>query len=514
MHKEDFSESKRSIASNASKAISISSRELKNIRIEHSNVPKDRFNLLYIAFLYQGMALLFPYNAFIFLLDFYQDKFCDLHLFYWAMVSIMVCSNAFFCLITNLISEYISFAKRILTGHILYIISLLFFLIFSVLATEGVLDSLPTSIGYTPLLAGLITGIGIGIAQPSYYSASSHLPKHYTQALVVGETVSGLTSAFFRISTKLLKPKNSCIFYDSQIYVGLTICVMLASFFVWPFIYYHKFSKYWLGLAKENNFLVEYRHIEQNNDEVSEESVIAGRLGSIKADQHPLLNTFKTNGSLCKRFTRSLKRKFSIFRKTCSLQFTLFFNFIITLFLFPTFTTAAYPCHPQICDWVPIISLTTFVLSDFIIRWFTLIPIKCSSFALLIISLFRLIFIPLIVLFIFPLSRPLVPVEYGLPIYLVIISAFGLTNGYFGSIPLVLIPTKLKVGEKEIGSSIGIFMLVSALVIGTFLALPFNETVLYRNFTSVCCIARNTTRPTSITPYLNITAQGGCSAIC
>ena len=479
-----------------------------NIQIEHLNVPQDRFNLLYFAFIYQGMAILFPYNAFIFLLDFYQDKFCDLHLFYWAMMSVMLLSDATFCFITNLISEYISFAKRILTGHILFIISLVFFLVFSVLASEGLLDSLPSYIGYAPLLAGLITGIGIGISQPSYYSASSQLPKHYTQALVIGETVSGLTSACFRISTKLLKPPNSCIFYDSQVYIGLTISVMLASFFVWAFIYYHNLTNYWLNLGKEES-LAGNRPIQQNNDEVLDESEIASRLGRVNTEKSPLLeNTFKTNDSLYLRFARSLKLKFSIFWKTWSLQLTLFFNFLITLFLFPTFITAAYPCHPQICDWVPIISLTIFVFSDFIVRWFTLIPIKCSSLALLIISLFRFLFIPIIGLFIFPISRPFVPVGYGLPIYLVIISAFGLTNGYFGSLPLVLIPTKLKVGEKEIGISIAIFILVSALVIGTFLALPFNETLLYRNFTSVCCIGN--TNPTSITPHLNMT-QGGCT---
>ncbi|KAI6655491.1 Equilibrative nucleoside transporter 4-like [Oopsacas minuta] len=492
-----------------SSPLSISTQEMPTISIHSSNKPKDYLNLVYFAFLYQGMALLFPYNAFIFLIDFYQERFCDLHLFYWSMITITILSNALFCLLTNIISDYISVAKRILTGHICYLISLVFFLIFSILVVEGVFDSLPNSIGYTPLLAGLITGVGIGISQPSYYAISSYLPSRYTQALVVGETISGVTSACFRVATKLMKPAESCQYYDTLIYISLTLAVMMFSVAVWVFIYYHKYTNYYLEEGNSDMFTIEYKVLDQEKEEEIDDTGIH----QVASGENALLltnNNLKWKDKLVCIFVAFKKysgRRIAIFKKTCSLQLTLFFNFAITLFLFPTFITAAYKCHARLCDWVPIITLTVFMSSDFIIRWFSLVRVRCSSLVLLLISLSRVLFIPLICLFIFPLEQPIINVEYGLPIFLIVVCVFGLTNGYFGSVPLVIIPTKLNGRDRQLGSSMGIFMLVFALVAGTFIAFPFNQTVLYKSSnvtTNICCL-RNYT---SI--LQNATADGVC----
>ena len=489
--------------------VSITKREIPVVSTESFDKPVDRCYILYFAFLFQGMALLFPFNAFVFLLDFYQEKFCDLHLFYWSMVTITICSNALFCLLTNLVSDYISVAKRILTGHIIYLISLIFFLTFSTLVANGVFDDLSDSVGYTLLLAGILAGVGIGISQPSYYGISSQLPSMYTQALIVGETVSGITSAFFRITTKLAFYDQICQSNDTLAYIALTLLVMLMSVAVWAFIYCHKFTRFYIDQLKEGNFAIEYRVLDQERQNGLDDSEVSGHVEPI-TDESTLLFGVKTErfNKTCNIFMKSLKRKLIIFKKTCFLQLTLFFNFVITLFLFPTFITAAYSCHTQLCDWVPIIALTIFVTTDFIIRWFTLIKVKCSSLVLFIISLFRVLFIPLICLFIFPLDKPIMNVEYGLPIFLVVVGVFGLTNGYFGSVPLVIIPRKLKVGDRQSGSSMGIFMLVLALVIGSLLAYPFNKTVLYKasNGTGPCCLGN---RNISVLP--NSTANGECT---
>ena len=486
-----------------SSSISIMNRIKPILAIDDSTKPQDRFHILYLAFLFQGMAILFPYNAFIFLLDFYQERFCDLYLFYWSMVTIMTVTNALFCFLTNILSEYISPAKRILTGHMLYLVSLVFFLIFSSLVVGDVFSSLPDTIGYTPLLAGLITGAGIGVAQPSYYSISSQLPSRYTQALVIGETVSGVTSACFRIATKLMKPPGTCQYYDTLVYISLTLVVMIASIAVWALIYFHRYTSYHLDQLNKERFSIEYRVVEQDKENASMEESIANECVDNNHDESSLLFGKPKSAkrekliSTFERFKKSTLRRFIVFKKTCSLQLTLFVNFVITLFLFPTFITAAYKCHTTLCDWVPIIALTVFVSSDFVIRWFTLVRVRLKNYVIFLISLSRFIFIPLICIFIFPLEDPIMHVDYGLPIFLVIVSLFGLTNGYFGSVPLVIIPTQLKGGDKQLGSSMGIFMLVSALVVGSLLAFPFNETVLvYKSTnmtTSICCYKNNVT---------------------
>lgn len=486
-----------------SSSISITNRIKPILATDDSTKPQDTFHILYLAFLFQGMAILFPYNAFIFLLDFYQERFCDLHLFYWSMVTITIVSNALFCLLTNILSEYISPAKRILTGHLLYLISLALFLIFSSLVVGNVFDSLPNTIGYTPLLSGLITGMGIGISQPSYYSITSQMPSRYTQALVIGETISGVTSACFRVATKLMKPPGSCQYYDTLVYISLTLAVMVASVAVWALIYYHRYTSYHLDQLNKEKFSIEYRVVEQDGENHSTEESVANEYADTSPDENTLLFGIPREAarekiiSTFERFKKSILRRFIVFKKTCSLQLTLFVNFAITLFLFPTFITAAYKCHTTLCDWVPIIALTVFVFSDFVIRCFTLIRVKLRNYVIFLISLSRVLFIPLICLFIFPLENPIIQVSYGLPIFLIIVSLFGLTNGYFGSVPLVIIPTQLTGGDRQLGSSMGIFMLVSALVVGSLLAFPFNETVLVYESTNMttnfCCYKNNMT---------------------
>ena len=499
--------------------LKISVQELPITDNNMRNKPEDKYGLIYLSFIFQGAALLFPFNTFVFLVDFYQERFCELHLLYWAMISVILCASLCFAFITTLIADRVSISTRLLTGHILFIIALILFLLFTILTALGVFDSLPLYIGYAPLIVGFITGIGSGITQTSYYGLSSLFPSRYTQALVVGETVSSLVIACFRVGTRLLKPSGSCSNYDTIIFISLTLLVMLASVGVLKFIYWHDYTKYWLKIVKDN-FLIEYSVLEQqgaDSFEDEDESVISGRNETLISEESPLSRSRRLELSSVRKyillFKLTIKKKAIIFKRTWQLQLTILFTMLLTLFLFPTFLTAAYACEPQLCDWGPIITLCVFELFDFITRWFTLIPVKCSNLRIFLLSLPRFVFIPLFAIFIFPVSYPIVPFKIGFPIFLIVVAAFGVTNGYFVSVPLVLIPKNLKANDKESGGTIGIFMLFIGLAAGSLLAYPFNETILTRpsNMTSVCCLShiQNTTWNQLINN--NATQLGVCS---
>ena len=510
----------RSIRPTSRKSITFSSRDVPITLTD--NRPQDRFNIIYILFIYQGAALLFPYNAFIFLVDFYREKFCQLNLLYWSMVATILCTSVITAFTTLIIADRVSIAKRNFFGHILFIFSLLFFLVFSILAIVGVFDTAPANVGYIPLLAGFTLGIGSGITQPTYYGLSSLLPSRYTQALVVGETVSGLTVACFRVGTKLLKPIGSCAYYDTIVFIVITMLFMVASLGVWLFIFYHKLTRYCMN-REVNSFLVEYRVLDQQREGSSfeeDESVIAGRTETLAGEESPLsaehgqqihLNKVKTALLVLQS---TVRKKALILKKTFALQLTLLCSMLTTLFLFPTFLTAAYPCQPQLCDWGPIITLCVFMLSDFSVRWFSILPVKCSDLTLFVISLSRVLFIPAFALFIFPVGNPIIPFKIGFGFYLLIVAGFGITNGYFASVPLVLIPGKLQSDDKESGGTIGIVMVFIGLAAGTLLALPFNETVLTQSsLTSTCCMTyRNTTLSSAVMRNNSLFGECHCAS--
>ena len=487
----------------------------KELPVSESSITtkhKDSFHLLYLSFIFQGAALLMPFSTFVFLVDFYQEKFCQLDLLYWAMMAVILCTSLCFAVITTLVADKVSIAKRLFTGHILFILSLGSFLLFSILTTLGVLDSAPHAVGYVPLISGFLSGVGSGIVQPSYYGLSSLLPYRYTQALVVGETVSGIIIACFRVGTRLLKPVGSCESYDTVVFIALTVLVMIASVAVLKFIFWHEYTKHCLKLVRDN-FLVEYRALEQNRGDSFEddESVISGRNATF-VDEHSSLSA---NRKMSKKFhllTLTVKKKLIIFKKTWELQATILSAMIITLFLYPTFLTAAYTCEDQLCDWGPIITLCVFTLFDFITRWFTLIRVKYNHLAILLFSLARIIFIPLFAVFIFPISNPVVSFRFGFPFFQIIVAIFGVSNGFFASIPLILIPTRLTGSDKESGGTIAILMLFVGLALGTILSLPFNETILVKppsNLTNLCCVSSIGNNTWNL--IRNITSSQQCS---
>ena len=489
----------------------------KELPIPESTVTtnhKDAFHLLYLSFIFQGAALLMPFSTFVFLVDFYQEKFCQLNLLYWAMMAVILCTSLCFAIITTLVSDKVSVTKRLFTGHILFILSLGSFLLFSILTTLGVFDSAPHAVGYIPLFSGFLSGVGSGIVQPSYYGLSSLLPPRYTQALVVGETVSGIIIACFRVGTRLLRPVGSCENYDTVVFIALTVVVMIASVAVLKFIFWHEYTKHWLKPVKDN-FLVEYRVLEQNrvNSFEDDESVISGR-NSTFVDERRSLSADRNMYSKFNLLLMTVKKKFIIFKKTWELQVTILSAMIITLFLYPTFLTAAYSCEDQLCDWGPIITLCVFTLFDFITRWFTLIRVKYNHLAILIFSLARIMFIPLFAVFIFPISNPVVSFRFGFPFFQIIVAVFGVSNGFFASIPLMIIPTKLTGSDKESGGIIAILTLFVGLALGTILSLPFNETILVKpptNLTNLCCVSNIGNNTWNLIRNITLSQQCTCA---
>ena len=73
-------------------------------------------------------------------------------------------------------------------------------------------------------------------------------------------------------------------------------------------------------------------------------------------------------------------------------------------------------------------------------------PYRWSSAELVLISLSRILLVPLMVLCAAPRYAPLIPGEFSA---FVLSALLGVTNGVFGSVPMILAPSKVNEAQKE-----------------------------------------------------------------
>ena len=80
----------------------------------------------------------------------------------------------------------------------------------------------------------MITSVGSGVQQSSFYGLTAMLPHRFTMALMVGESTAGVLASFNRISTKASYEQNSDGLRESAFvffYVSLGFLVACAVIF-------------------------------------------------------------------------------------------------------------------------------------------------------------------------------------------------------------------------------------------------------------------------------------------
>ena len=124
----------------------------------------------------------------------------------------------------------------------------------------------------------------------------------------------------------------------------------------------------------------------------------------------------------------------------------IFVNYVITLLIFPGLLSEIR--YDPIGDWAPVILITIFNLTDFIAKWAALIKIRWTSTRLMLVGFLRLILIPLVILCVTPSPCNPVLVAGVIGWAVVFTSALGLSNGYFGSLPMINVSSEVK-REKD-----------------------------------------------------------------
>lgn len=140
-------------------------------------------------------------------------------------------------------------------------------------------------------------------------------------------------------------------------------------------------------------------------------------------------------------------------------------TYSITLCLFPGLESEIR--NSTLGEWLPILIMATFNMSDFVGKILAALPYDWSGGRLLFFSCLRVVFIPLFVMCVYPaneptLSHPAWPCLFSL--------LMGVTNGYFGSVPMIQAAGKVPPEQRELAGNTMTVSYMTGLMVGSAVA--------------------------------------------
>ena len=460
--------------------------------------PADRFNVVYICLVVVGSGYLMPYNSFVTCVDYWHGEFPDYPVeFLISFVYIIV--SFFSVLLTNLLVKVISTHTRIVIGYVLSLGPLIYVSVvhlwWNAFSNKAVsLASL--------VIACAVSGIGCSIQQSSFYGYSGMLPPRYVQAVMVGESLSGVLVSLNRIVTKFYGPDLEM---NTLIFFVLSCLLLIFCSFLHQYVKRTSFSRFYTGDVScryhssrkgriDSNDTVNSRHEAELNSNDSSDSktesqvvrrVIEGTVpsasmgfGALSNDVEQLIEEeVKSRGNFCPNFKKGFQKRMDIIRykelwvHMCAISSA----YLCTLLLFPGFETEVkatgddleYLQHEGVdVSWIPVSMVTCFNCFDLLGKILSgcIDPRRANPRLILHGSLVRFLIVPLFLLCVYPQEDPFFN-NVKLPLALTVI--LGFTNGYYGSAPMIMAPqTVSTASDREIVGNIMTFSYFVGLVLG------------------------------------------------
>ena len=141
-------------------------------------------------------------------------------------------------------------------------------------------------------------------------------------------------------------------------------------------------------------------------------------------------------------------------------------TYFVTLSLFPGVESEMINCQWR--EWLPIVLMALFNMFDVFGKILALAAQQIfTPIQLLIGSVLRLVYIPLMLLCILPKSHPALSNMFW---QFLLSSTLGLTNGYFGSVPMIRAPMIIIDERKELTGNLMMFSYSVGLTMGSLLS--------------------------------------------
>lgn len=439
--------------------------------------PDDRYHGIYFAMLLAGVGFLLPYNSFITDVDYLHHKFkgtaivFDMSLTYILIALVAVILN-------NVLVERLSLHTRITVGYIFALGPLLFVSVFDVW-----LERFTTRQAYVINLVSVgVVAFGCTVQQSSFYGYMGMLPKRYTQGVMTGESTAGVIISLSRIFTKLLitdERKNTIIFFL------ISIGMELMCFVLHLLVRRSRFVRYYTSLARQGLSHPKDQHGHQtgteyrvHHDVITEEVRFGNRAvgGSPPVEHHEgefaggnAYVRFDAPKTKIKRSWPGLKdmilHRYVVARVIWTYMLSIAITYFITLCLFPGLESEIR--NDTLGEWLPILIMAVFNMSDFVGKILAALPYDWTGSHLLFFSCLRVVFIPLFIMCVYPAQRP----TLGHPAWPCIFSLLmGITNGYFGSVPMIQAAGKVAPEQRELAGNTMTVSYMGGLMLGSVVA--------------------------------------------
>ncbi|XP_059889186.1 equilibrative nucleoside transporter 4 isoform X2 [Delphinus delphis] len=419
-------------------------------------VPDDRYRAVYFATLLAGVGFLLPYNSFITDVDYLHHKYPGTSIvFDMSLTYILVALVA--VLLNNALVERLSLHTRITAAS----------------ATCGCSSSLVTRLMPSTWLRW--APWPSAAQQSSFYGYTGMLPKRYTQGVMTGESTAGVMVSLSRILTKLLLPDEragTLIFF--LVSAGLELLCFLLHLLVRGsrFVLYHTARprpSHTAGYRVHHDVAAEDVHFEHQGPGLanggspkdSPAHEVTGGGGAYTRFDVPRPRTRRSWPS----FRALLLHRYMVARVIWADMLSIAVTYFITLCLFPGLESEIHHCI--LGEWLPILIMAVFNLSDFVGKILAALPMDWQGTHLLACACLRVVFIPLFILCVYPSSTP----ALRHPAWPCILSLLmGISNGYFGSVPMILAAGKVSPKQRELAGNTMTVSYMTGLTLGSAVA--------------------------------------------
>ncbi|XP_028743237.1 equilibrative nucleoside transporter 4 [Peromyscus leucopus] len=436
-------------------------------------VPDDRYHAIYFAMLLAGVGFLLPYNSFITDVDYLHHKYPGTSIvFDMSLTYILVALAA--VLLNNVVVERLNLHTRITTGYLLALGPLLFISICDVWLQLFSHDQ-----AYAINLAAVGTvAFGCTVQQSSFYGYTGLLPKRYTQGVMTGESTAGVMISLSRILTKLLLPDERA---STIIFFLVSAGLELLCFLLHLLVRRSRFVLYYTTRPRDSRPIrAGYRvHHDVASGDIHFEHQTPSLPSSRSPKDSPVHEVAHSNSGAYMRFDvpqPRVKRNWPTFRALLLHRYvvarviwadmlSIAVTYFITLCLFPGLESEIRHC--VLGEWLPILVMAVFNLSDFVGKILAALPVDWRGTHLLACSCLRVVFIPLFILCVYPsgmpaLRHPAWPCVFSL--------LMGISNGYFGSVPMILAAGKVSPKQRELAGNTMTVSYMSGLTLGSAVA--------------------------------------------